>query len=159
MTKKNIYIFSGAIGSGKTTALVNWSAARKDVHGILTPRVMNKRVFMDAKSREQFAMEAFTEDRTILKVGHFIFSYDAFLKASNIIRDAIEKRNWLIIDEIGPLELRNEGFATVLNEVIHSSNNEQNILLVVREGLSQEVKNAFEINNAVVITDINKIQG
>jgi len=159
MTKNRVYILSGPIRSGKTTQLLNWSTGKNNIYGILTPDVKNKRVFMDIHSKEQFDMEASIEDKAIITIGQFTFSQLAFLKAIEIIRDAInnKKTGWLIIDEIGPLELKNNGFATVLNETIHVVNNKKKILLVVREGLSEKVKKQFRIDNAITIINIDKI--
>lgn len=160
MTEKTVYILSGPIRSGKTTQLLNWSAGREDIFGILTPDMEGEKVFMDVHSREQFTMQANAEDQAIISIGRFVFSQTAFLKATQIIRDSMrhQKACWLIIDEIGPLELNNEGFASVLKEVIHSDNTEQKIILVVREALSEKVKNQFCINNAIVMTDISSLQ-
>jgi len=154
MTEKKTYILSGPIRSGKTTQLLNWSAGRNDVYGIITPEIEGKKVFMDVHSREQFTMEASAEDMAIITIGRYVFRQSAFLKASKIIRDSIRNRQlfWLIIDEIGPLELKNEGFASVLKDAINSVNRKLKILLVVREGLTEKVKNKFGINNAMVMT-------
>jgi nucleoside-triphosphatase THEP1 len=152
--EKRVYILSGAIGSGKTTRLLDWSAERKDVYGILTPVINGKRVFMDVHSREQFAMEVGADETAVITVGKFVFSQPAFEKAKKIIRNSGGKTGWLIIDEIGPLELRNEGFAGVLKEAIDSVNNEQKILLVVREGLLEKVKEKFGINKVIMISTI-----
>ena len=158
MTEKQIFILSGPIRSGKTTQLLHWSARRDDVYGILTPDMHGKRVFMDAHSKAQFAMEASGEDQAIITIGRFAFSVAAFLKAIEIIWDSMRNRKtgWLILDEIGPLELKNTGFASVLQQVIYLTNNEKKILLVVREGLSEKVKQHFRINNAIVITSIDE---
>jgi len=157
MIEKRIFILSGPIRSGKTTRLLNWSTVRDDIYGILTPEISGKRVFMDIHSKEQFAMEANLEEKAIITIGRFAFSQSAFLRAIDIIRLSLKNRKmgWLIIDEIGPLELKNGGFATVLKEVIHLQNSEKRILLVVRDGLSEKVKKKFGINDAIVITTID----
>ena len=138
-----IYLLSAPVQSGKTTSLINWSAARKDVHGILTPVIKGKRVFMNAQTREQFPMEASGDEETIT-VGRFVFSKTGFDKAIQVIRDAISKDGWLIIDEIGPLELRGEGFSKVLKEVLVRRNDK--LLFVVRKGMAQNVNDHFRIN-------------
>ncbi len=135
-----IIILTAPIQSGKTTSLINWPAARDNIYGILTPVVNGKRVFMNAQTREQFPMEATGEEAT-LAVGRFLFSKNAFDKAVQIIRDAIPKEGWLVIDEIGPLEIRGEGFCDVLKEVLAQRKNK--ILLVVREGLTEKVQEHF----------------
>ena len=77
-----IYILSGPIRSGKTTQLLNWSAGRKDVYGILTPEIEGKKVFLNTFSREQFKMEASAEDAATITIGRYIFCQSAFFKAS-----------------------------------------------------------------------------
>ncbi|HMK27654.1 MAG TPA: nucleoside-triphosphatase [Chitinophagaceae bacterium] len=148
-----IFILTAPIQSGKTTSLISWSANRNDVHGILTPVVGAKRVFMNAETREQFPMEAAGEEETLV-VGRFAFSKAGFDKAIQIIRDAVSKDGWLVIDEIGPLELKGEGFCSVLKEVLAQRNNK--FLIVMREGLEQQVKEYFSIGTATV-KGINEI--
>ncbi len=96
-------------------------------------------------------MEATGGEKT-LAVGRFVFSKAGFAKAIQIIRDSITREGWLVIDEIGPLELRGEGFYNVLKEVLAVRN--EKIVLVVREGLEEEVKNQFKITNTGLIKDI-----
>jgi nucleoside-triphosphatase THEP1 len=144
--EKRIYILTGPIQSGKTTSLVNWSAGRNDVAGILTPVINGKRVFMNANSDEQFQMEASEEESEVLKVGRFVFSGSGFRRAIQVIRDSLHTEGWLVIDEIGPMELRGEGFSGVLREVLEERNGKT--LLVVREGLVEKVKEVFKIGDA-----------
>lgn len=146
-----IYILSAPVQSGKTTSLINWSAARKDVYGILTPVINGKRVFMNAETREQFPMEASVEEET-LSIGRFKFSNNSFEKAIQIIRDAINNDGWLVIDEIGPLELEGRGFYDIVNEILLLRKNKT--ILVVRKGMAEKVKNRFGIN----ATELNSIE-
>lgn len=141
MTTPEVYILTGPVRSGKTTSLMQWAEKRKDVYGILTPVVNNKRMFMDANNKEQFTMEAVAGDANILAVGRFRFSKAGFDKAVQAIQDAIPKEGWLIIDEIGPLELRGEGFCDILKEVLTVRMDKT--LLVVREGLTEDVQKQF----------------
>jgi nucleoside-triphosphatase THEP1 len=135
-----IYILSAPIQTGKTTSLINWSSQREDVYGILTPVKDGKRVFMNAHTREQFAMEAETGEET-LDIGRFHFSKKNFEKATSIIRDDMLNPGWLVIDEIGPLELKGHGFHDVLTELLHAK--KEKIILVVREGLVQQILEHF----------------
>ncbi len=144
MPDTGTYILTGPVRSWKTTTLVNWSGKRKDVHGILSPLAGEKRVFMNARNREQFPMEAEPDESPVLSVGRFKFSKNNFDRAIGIIRDAIGKEGWLIIDEIGPLELRGEGFHDVLRETL--AQRKDKLLLVVRAGLIEKVKKYFVVN-------------
>lgn len=98
-------------------------------------------------------MEATGEEET-LTIGKFVFSKAAFDKAIQIIHNAITKEGWLIIDEIGPLELKGEGFCDVLKEVLIQRNNK--LLLVLREGLLQPTKEYFGIGT-VTVMGVNEI--
>jgi nucleoside-triphosphatase THEP1 len=53
------------------------------------------------------------------------------------------KPGWLVVDEIGPLELKGQGFHDVLRELLQKR--KENIILVVREGLVQQVTEHFKI--------------
>ena len=150
-----IVILTAPIQSGKTTSLIGWSVKRDDVYGILAPVVNGKRVFMNANTKEQFPMEANIGEVETVRVGKFVFSKPNFEKAIQIICDAIDKNGWLVIDEIGPLELRDEGFSGILKKVI--AKRKENILLVVRDGLAQKVKDSFDMQQAVIITIIESL--
>lgn len=149
-----IYILSAPIRSGKTTSLINWSAAKKDVYGILTPEVNGKRVFMNAQSKDQFPMEANGKEEA-LSIGRFLFSKANFDKAVQIIHHAIDKEGWLVIDEIGPLELQGEGFCEIVKEALLKR--PQKLLLVIRdkEDTVEKVKKYFDITDPVIINNIN----
>lgn len=155
-SRQKIHILSAPIQSGKTTSLINWSANRNDVYGILTPVVNGKRMFMNAYTKEQFPMEAEEGEQETLKVGKFTFSKKNFDKAIQIIRRGIFKNGWLVIDEIGPLELNSNGFYEIVSEVL--ANRTKRIILIVREGLVQHVINHFNIDNAEIIKDISTIK-
>lgn len=149
-----IFIFTGPIQSGKTSSLISWSDNRNDVCGILTPVVSGKRVFMNAQTKEQFPMEVTEIKEEVLTIGRFIFSKTGFDRAAQIIREAMHKKSWLIIDEIGPIELRGEGFHAIVKEA--AEKRKEKIILVVREGLAKQVRNHFNIN-AVIITSTDNL--
>lgn len=148
---KPIWILTGMIHSGKTTTLLNWSEGRTDVTGILTPVVNAQRVLMNVKTREQFVMEAGEGETAVLEVGRFVFSKEGFDKAVEVIREGINSSAWLIIDEIGPMELKGEGFHDILQEVLQQQQTGQTLVLVVREGMVEKVKEKFGLQDATVI--------
>lgn len=157
MPEKIIHILTGAVGTGKTSSLISWSDGRPGIFGILSPVVKGERIFMDISSRRSFRMLAEPGESNVLKVGRYLFSWSAFEEAIGIIRQAIHKQGWLVIDEIGPLELNKEGFYTVLKEVLENKDYPERILLVIRQELVESVKVFFQINDVVTITDISKL--
>jgi nucleoside-triphosphatase THEP1 len=155
---KQVFILSRPIQTGKTTSLVNWSHDREDVAGILTPVVNGKRVFMDAGTREPFAMEASEMDVDVLSVGRFVFSKASFERAKRVIAGGIGRPGFLVIDEVGPLEMRGEGFYTVVKEALQRQDAGQVIIFVVREGLVDRVKEFFMLTDVLVVRDIAEVK-
>jgi nucleoside-triphosphatase THEP1 len=109
---------------------------------------------MNAQTKEQFPMEATGEEETHV-VGRFVFSKAGFDKAIQIIRNAKNTEGWLVIDEIGPLELKGEGFYEVLTDVL--TMRREKILLVVREGLIPEVKKVFVLHPMNCISSVSDL--
>lgn len=145
-----IYLLTGPIQSGKTSTLLQWLAGRTDADGILTPVMNGRRVFLDIRSGEQFNMEADDGEAGVITVGRFTFSKNNFNRAIEIIQNARECKGWLVIDEIGPLELKGEGFHDILLELLPQRSSP--LLLVIREGLVAQVQQQFGIQNGIILT-------
>jgi nucleoside-triphosphatase THEP1 len=131
-----IIILTGDIQTGKTTLLQQFCKGRNDAAGILTPIVNGKRVFYDIAGDSFFNMEADANEET-LAVGKYLFSKCAFEQAGNIMLDAskIQILNYLIIDEIGPLEIKHrQGFYQSLQQILSSPYN-YTLIAVVRQSL------------------------
>jgi nucleoside-triphosphatase THEP1 len=154
---RKVFIFSGEIHSGKTTSLSKWIENKPDVTGILTPVIEGKRFFVDIHSGEKFEMEAAIDEEKIISVGRHRFSEENFDKAKLVIRNAMNTSGWLVIDEIGPLEIRGEGFSNILQDVLENQTFRQKILLVVRKTNVADVINKFQIPVAVVINSMDEL--
>ncbi|MET0394366.1 MAG: nucleoside-triphosphatase [Chitinophagaceae bacterium] len=152
--QRRVFILTRPVRTGKTSSLLSWSEKHYNVYGILTPVTDGRRFFMDAHTRRQFAMEADGTDTDVIRVGRYTLSRPAFEQARQVIREAIAMPGWLVIDEVGPLELRGEGFAGVVQEALERQPQEQTILLVVREGLVEQVREAFGLDDAVARGDL-----
>ena len=139
---EQVIILTGDIHSGKTGKLLDWCRGRSDVHGILTPVLEGIRYFRDIHSGEQFRMEADDEEEALI-VGRYRFSRNSFNKAIQVLQDSVNKEGWLVVDEIGPLELRGEGFSDILKRIILER--KDNILLVVRKALVDDVILHFQL--------------
>ena len=107
---------------------------------------------MDAHTKEHFAMEAEPGEEEILSVGRFAFSKKAFEKAIDILNQSMkEKKGWLIIDEIGPLELEGKGFFETAKQIL-SNQNSLNLLFIIREHLVEKAIDFFKLErNKIVI--------
>ncbi|HEX8331631.1 MAG TPA: nucleoside-triphosphatase [Segetibacter sp.] len=158
MADERIYILTGEIHSGKTTSIAKWIEGRTDVFGILTPDIRGERFFMNAQTKEQFTMEAATGEANVLQVGKYNFSKETFEKASRVLREGLlQNWGWLIVDEIGHLELKQQGFYEVIKEILGNDNPELKKLLVVRQSLVEQVIAFFKIKDYTIITSMDNI--
>jgi hypothetical protein len=91
-------------------------------------------------------------DPRVVAVGRYAFWRSAFERAADALRDAAAAAPppaWLVIDEIGKLELRGEGFAAALRAVLALPPASQpgTLVLAVREGLVDDVVAAFALKS------------
>jgi len=147
-----IIILTGDIQTGKTSFLQQFCAGKNNVAGILTPVVNDKRVFYDIAGKSFFEMEA-EEDEEKLAIGKYLFSAKAFEKANAILLNAGKRSGieYLIVDEIGPLELKQHkglygSFMTILSSAFNYT-----LIIVVRRSLVEEITKAFSLTNANVM--------
>ena len=154
----SIYIFSRPIHSGKTTELLLWCNLQKNIHGILMPDVNSCRKILNINTNEIFDIECIDIAKTnepLTSIGKFNFYPSAFEKANSILLDALSQNpHWLVIDEVGKLELKGEGFYRSVSEAVKLYNNKSksgNLLITVRDGLCKEVIAFFNIKNFKII--------
>ncbi|MEM5539212.1 nucleoside-triphosphatase [Olleya sp. AS48] len=152
-----IYILTGAIRSGKTTALLDWSKNKNDVDGLLCPDDANgKRYFLKLKNKTTFKLEAEAEAEAIVAIGNFKFLQSAFNEANDylILEASKTKPQFLIIDEIGKLELKNEGLHVSTQALISQFRSKDNshLILVVRDYLLDAVLEHYEITECSILT-------
>ncbi len=143
-----IFTLSGPIQTAKTTKLLEWAKCKNDVDGILAPIIKGERHLLHISSFESRSLERPQTFSDQVRVGRFVFSQKVFLwaheKLNNINGSGL---NWLILDEIGPLELQGKGLEPAITSVLKKFYSTQiNILMVVREGLEQKVLDRYLID-------------
>lgn len=157
---QNIFTFSKPIHSGKTTSLMNWCKEKKNVKGILMPEVDGLKYFYDIEQNKIFNAEILNDSKLVDElqiIGNYRFSYAAFEKANHIIKNSIMlNTDWLIIDEIGKLELQEKGFHSSLKSILTSSS-KINLLIVVRDTLIKEVTDFYQISHFTIISTLDEL--
>lgn len=150
-----VTIFSRPVHSGKTTALSEWCSRQPkgSIAGILAPDLEGRRHFCDIGTGTQFAAQLLTDaerdaasasEHGLLAVGRYFFAGSAFARASDLLLAAAKAEPaWLVIDEIGKLELLDQGFAPALKVILAADKQPSRLLLAVREGLVDDVIAAF----------------
>ena len=145
----NIIIFSRPVRSGKTTELMEWCKHQENIDGILMPDVNGSRWMQKISTGERWEAQHTNNDitsKTYLTIGRFSFYKNAFAKANDFLIEAASTTPFLVIDEIGKLELQKEGFYQSLKTILHHQQL-KNLLLVVRDNLVSEVADNFQIKD------------
>jgi nucleoside-triphosphatase THEP1 len=158
-----IYILTGDVRTGKTSALLEWSKNREDVDGILCPdNKEGKRYFLEINSKVEFSLEVdrdfILDSEEIVQVGPYHFLKTAFEKANYYLVDRFKKKKfkYLIIDELGKLELKNEGLHDSVSQIIKPSEFDESnhLILVVRSSLLEEIIQKYQISNYEIINKL-----
>jgi nucleoside-triphosphatase THEP1 len=160
----SIYIFSRPIHSGKTTELQQWCNLQKNIHGILMPDINGFRKILNIKTKEIFDIECVDTTKTnesLTSIGKFNFYISTFEKANSILLDVLSKNpHWLVIDEVGKLELKGEGFYRSIVETTKVYGNKEkpgNLLITVRDSLCEDIISFFNIQNFKIIDRLDAI--
>ena len=153
--QSNIYILSQPIKTGKTTLLKNWVDKQNNIAGILTPDVNEVRMLYNIAEKTYHTLQVNTEENAI-KIGRFLFDKNGFKLAKEILSQSIpSQHNWVIVDEVGRLEINEQsGLEPTLTNIINAYKNQKakgNLLLVVRDYLLQDVLNYYQIPDAIIL--------
>lgn len=157
----SITVISGEIDAGKTTRM---EAIYREINrgdGFLSKKVFTTagefigyelvRLSTSEKIplayKKEFIPGVFDE---IYCRGPFHFSREAFEWAEKVIDEILEQEiTPIFIDEIGPLELQDQGFCDVLKKVLNYGEYSKDIYLVVRNRCVHDVMDKFGIGDAV----------
>ena len=154
MTKK-IFIVTGQVHSGKTTRLMHWSASQKKIDGIFQPVIDDKRFIYHIASRTLKSLEvnASAKDEHTIRIGNYRFSKDTFEWTGKILLDSISKDlEWLVIDEIGLLELDGNGLEPAISNIFDKRKNiSAKIVCVVREEILRKFIDHYKLQNCYEI--------
>jgi nucleoside-triphosphatase THEP1 len=153
-----IFILTGAIRTGKTTALLDWCKNRNDADGVLCPDDdKGKRYFLNIKSKDTYPLAANsdTEDHNIISIGPFQFLKSSFQNANDYLLHSNDKSDYsyLVVDELGKLELKNIGLHNSAKSIIiqHENSNSHHLILVVRESLLNNIIEHYDISEYLVL--------
>ncbi|MFM2156171.1 MAG: putative bifunctional molybdopterin-guanine dinucleotide biosynthesis protein MobB/MobA [Bacteroidota bacterium] len=149
----NVIVLSGGVQSGKTTALLKHFSKLNAVGGFFCPDVNGKRM-MFFTSEKRVVPFQIAQQEVAVSIGKFSFDDDVFNKACDILVNPLTLDNdWIIIDEIGPLELKERGYYQSLVKFFEIAKQKKDvtILLVVREHLVDDVISKFNLSEAKII--------
>lgn len=160
----SIIILSAPIRSGKTTLLQKY-IARHCAIGFLCPDHNSVRKLYDIKNNTFYDLEINQVDANVLDassivtIGKFLFLKDTFWVAQQILLDCSnDTSNDIIIDEIGKLELNDDGLEPALTKflaykklIIGDATNAQKIILVIRDTLLDACVEKYNLQSATIL--------
>jgi nucleoside-triphosphatase THEP1 len=157
--RKKIFILTGTSGQGKTTMIREILNVLKEnkipAGGIYSPKVIenNKIIGYDlvdimTGEREIFLRD--TADFNSREIGRFAISPLGLTKGKNALGLSVNAGNEIvIIDEVGNLELNEQGWAGSLNEIISASKN--HVLLVVRDIFVGKIIKKWNLKEVIIL--------
>lgn len=167
MKPPRVFIFTGPIRSGKTTALMNWVGKRSNIGGFLTPDKGELRYLFTLYDRKWHdfqvpdALAKTMPESQLVTISKFNFLSGTFGMAhQTLLNDPGMNTDWVIIDEVGKLELMGLGLEPALKQVVAYFNNPETsgaLLLVVREELLQAVIDHYQLEHFQVLNNLNSL--
>ena len=158
----SIIIFSRPRNSGKTSELIDWCNNQENSAGILMPDVNGLRKMYDIQTRTMFDAEhniAIATNEALVSIGNFHFYQSSFDIANYNIDKAInQQKKYVLIDEVGKLELNHQGFYKSVNMAVQSVSDKTysgTLILTVRDVLLEKVLDSFSISNYNIVNHIN----
>jgi nucleoside-triphosphatase THEP1 len=155
---KTIHILTGPVKSGKTTRLIAWIRYHSNCAGILSPVINNKRHIYSIHNEQELLLETdkIGQSRSdeLISIGHYSFLASAFQWAREELQTALEMNpRWMIIDEIGPLELAGHGLEPMVTNVLNQfeRSKDHHLILVVRESLLDKVLLHYQIEGQYLV--------
>jgi len=154
-----IYLVTGPVQTGKTTRLRAWCDGRSEVDGILAPVVNGQRHLFRISSGEMRNLEELSEGARAVTVRRYRFNAEVFAWARDCLVGAAFKRpHWIIVDEVGPLELSGGGLEPAVGELLvrvmedapRIRQEPTGVVLVIREHLVDDALKHFGVSPAAV---------
>ncbi len=147
-----LYLLTGPVHSGKTSSLSDSIKDITSIGGFICPDKDGLRYLKNIHDgtihRFQIANQESDDD---ILIGKYIFSKSGFETARSILQSAINQDfEYLIIDEIGQLELQGKGLEPSLSLTLNNIKNTK-IILVVRDYLLDEVIHHYQLTTAKII--------
>lgn len=150
-----IRILTGEIKSGKTTLLMRWASSQKNIDGIFQPVIDEKRFVYHIGSRTLKPLET-SDTKNITSIGKYNFSNQTFLWSQKILSECSAKNlEWIIVDEIGPLELQGKGLEPAISKLLADRENiKAQILCIVRDSILEKFINHYSLQNDYQIFEL-----
>lgn len=139
---------------------MRWAAETPRIGGVLAPDVEGFRTILTLADGKIHPFELTEEaagagGEEVVRIGRFCFSASTLkLVRKTLLEDCRGAFDWLVIDEIGKLEMEGMGYEPAAGEVVALYNKGETrgrLLLVVRSQLLEPVIAKYGLKNCTVI--------
>ncbi len=152
-----IFIITGSVGEGKTTQIQKITETLKNQNistgGILSPRIIENGIttgydIVDIMTNERAAFLRKTDDEKSPKIGSYSILSEGIQKGCEALNKSLNNKV-VVIDEVGRLELNNEGWAENIKYLLNSS--KSNLILSVRDRFMEEVIERWNLKDYTIL--------
>lgn len=158
MKKNQFYILTAEQGQGKTIRcleIINQlQSAGESVGGIIAPGFWKNNVrsgfdLMDVETNKTipFAQRETKEDW--VKIKAFYFNPKAISFGESVLRSAVRENDWIVLDEIGKLDIKGNLWSVVFSELIKVPN--KNWIICIRDIFVEEVVQHWQLKNVSLL--------
>ena len=153
-----IFIVTGSIGEGKTTQIKNIVETLKNqnisIGGIFSPRIEENGNttgydIVDITTNERSAFLRTTKDQKSPKIGRYSILAEGMQKGHKALNNSLNNNQVIVIDEVGKLELSNEGWSENINYLLNGK--KHHLILSVRDRFIQEVIDKWYLKNYTIL--------
>lgn len=161
MNQSRIYILTAKQGEGKTTRCLEifktLKSKGKSVGGIVAPGFWENDIrsgfeLMDVNSTQRIPFAQRVPRKDWLKIKAFYFNPEAIMQGELILRSAVQEKDWILLDEIGKLDIEGNLWGPIFTELVQKSN--KIWIISVRDIFVDEVIQHWQLQN-VKILDLN----
>ncbi len=159
--RPSVYILTGEVGAGKTTFLASLTDKLKEnglrTAGFTAPGIFrNNRkegfVIRDLTTGQEHILAGKSGEKNWIRFGHYFFNPETVRKGNDILLKTMDTEVYaVVIDEVGPMEMRNEGWAPAIETLCRTSSIPQ--IWVVRKSLVQKAARKWN-TGAVFLFDV-----
>ncbi len=154
-----IYILTGAQGEGKTTRCLeiveHLKSKGETIGGIVAPGFWenNVRTGFELMDVQTFQKIPFAQKEAVegwQKIKTFYFDPKAIEKGEIILRSAVQQNDWIVLDEIGKLDMNGHLWGPILSYLIQIPNKKW--IVCVRDVFVEEVIQHWQLNRVKVLS-------
>ena len=155
----NVFIVSGDISEGKTRFLSglakNLQMKNFSVGGFYTPRILENDQtigysMVSVESGEQFNFLKLKNDKTAKSIGRYEINFEGIQQGKHILNpEYIKEKDFVIIDEVGKLELNGNGWNNNLKQLLVLP--DLYLIIAVRTEFVPAVIEKFNISNVTIL--------